>query len=206
MVVLLAIDPSTHTAGWAVFLNEGPGGPAEGGSPTSSSTAPSRDVPTSGQDSPAHRTASCPAHSQWQLVETGVIVAYDRSHRPDIKHRIKAIEGELDKTAFRWQPNEVAYGKPPQLQLPHQQEGMELLKQSLEQWARHHNLPIHCYSVREIRCALVGRANGAKQELVYAVMTRWGLLGEGKTTPEWNAIAVGDYHLGREEVTKRLEV
>ena len=173
---------------------------------TSPSTAPSGEDPTGGNDSPAHRVASCQAHSQWQLVETGVIVAYDRSLRPDIQHRIRAIEGELDKTALRWRPSAVAYGKPPQLQLPHQQESLELLKQSLEKWAQDHSLPIYCYPVREIRCALVGRANGAKQELVYAVMTRWGLLGEGKTTPEWNAIAVGDYHLGRAEVTERLEV
>ena len=43
--------------------------------------------------------------------------------------------------------------------------------------------------------ALSGRANASKDEMAYMIMTRWGLLGEGKSTHEWNAIAVGDYHL-----------
>ena len=61
--------------------------------------------------------------------------------------------------------------------------------------AREHKLRMCCYPHRDIRSALSGRPNAAKEELAYAVMTRWGLLGTGKSTYEWNAIAVGDYHL-----------
>ena len=66
-------------------------------------------------------------------------------------------------------------------------------------------MPFYPYSLREIRAAIIGRANSAREELAYAVMTRWGLLGEVKTTHEWNAIAVGDYHLARQELARRLE-
>ena len=202
MTVLLAIDPSTRTAGWAVFLTDNPeislctpSGTAEG----ASNHAQNNHV--SHAENPPGGT--CP-HRDWKLVETGVIIAYDRSHRSDIERRIAAIEEALDNTVDRWQPLVACYGKPPQLQLPQQQEGMEILRESLERWAGEHGLPIYCYPIREIRSALVGRPNGAKEELVYSVMTRWGLLGEGKTTQEWNAIAVGDCHLGR-QVAPALE-
>lgn len=195
MTVLLAIDPSTRTTGWAVFLTERNEGSLV--IPDSATPGGLNDNGASSNPQSEEKPAGICPHAHWKLVETGVIIAYDRSHRSDIERRIAAIEEELDKTTARWQPLEVAYGNPPQLQLPQQQEGMELLRHNLERWASGHNLPIYCYPIREIRTALVGRPNGAKQELVYSVMTRWGLLGEGKTTQEWNAIAVGDYHLGR---------
>ena len=47
-------------------------------------------------------------------------------------------------------------------------------------------------SLAAANTAALGRSKSAKEELAYAVMTRWGLLGELKTTHEWNAIAVGD--------------
>ena len=68
---------------------------------------------------------------------------------------------------------------------------------ALDRWSKGHGLPLYPYLIREIRTQLLGRSKSAKEELAYAVMTRWGLLGELKTTHEWNAIAVGDYHLGR---------
>lgn len=71
-----------------------------------------------------------------------------------------------------------------------------MLGRAMNLWARSHDLPLHSYPPREIRTSLIGRANAGKEELTYAVMTRWGLLGEEKTTQEWNAVAVGDYHLG----------
>ena len=193
--MLLAIDPSTRTTGWAVFLTDNPESSlhtSSGATPGASNHTQNNHVVHSGKPP----GGICP-HRDWKLVETGVIIAYDRSHRSDIDRRIAAIEEALDNTVERWQPLVACYGRPPQLQLPQQQEGMEILRESLERWAGDHSLPIYCYPIREIRSALVGRPNGAKQELVYSVMTRWGLLGESKTTQEWNAIAVGDYHLGR---------
>lgn len=197
--MLLAIDPSTRTTGWAVFLTDNPESLLR--TPSGAAERASTHAQNNHESHTEKRPGGIYPHRNWELVETGVIIAYDRSHRSDIKRRIAAIEEALDNTVDRWQPLVACYGRPPQLQLPQQQEGMEILRESLERWAGEHGLPIHCYPIREIRTALVGRPNVAKEELAYSVMTRWGLLGEGKTTPEWNAIAVGDYHLGRQVAT-----
>lgn len=136
------------------------------------------------------------AGPHWTLVETGVVAVHQRPQQADVAARIKIIEGKLDALKKTWGPDEIACGKPSPMQLPIQQEGIEMLGQALEQWAREHDLPLYCYPHRGIRVAISGRANAAKDEMAYSVMTRWGLLGEGKTTHELNAIAVGDYHLG----------
>jgi Holliday junction resolvasome RuvABC endonuclease subunit len=130
-------------------------------------------------------------------VETGVIVARDRARRLQVSQRIQAIRGELSRIAQEWGPHEVACGKPPALQLPFQRQGIEMLGTTLERWAEEFNLPLYCYLIREIRVATLGRASATREELAYAVMTRWGLLGMGKSSHEWCAIAVGDYHLVR---------
>ena len=95
--------------------------------------------------------------------------------------------------------------KPSVMQLPQQQAGVAMLSGALERWAQGHNLALNCYNLRDIRVAISGRANAAKDELAYGVMTRWGLLGEGKTTNEWNAIAVGDYHLRKQGMEAGVE-
>ena len=80
-----------------------------------------------------------------------------------------------------------------------------MLGRTMGLWAQSHDLPLSFYHPREIRTSLIGRANAGKEELTYAVMTRWGLVGEEKTTHEWNAVAVGDYHLGLEEAAGAQE-
>ena len=102
--------------------------------------------------------------------------------------------------ANSWRPHVVACGKPSVTQLPRQQEGIEMLTHTLKRWAQQRGLPLHSYPLRDIRAALLGRANAAWEELAYAVMTRWGLVGESKSAHEWNAIAVGDYHVGQCEL------
>lgn len=188
MVVLLAIEPSTRKMGWAIFSRE-----------------PSQQV----SDRPKYMEISNQQqenlplpHHEWKLAKTGVIVAHDRPRRVEVWERIKAIEIELDRMAKTWHPEEVACGKPSHIQLPYQREGAEMLNSTLYEWARVHKLPLFSYPVREIRTAILGRGNGGKEELTYVVMTRWGLLGEGKSTHEWNAIAVGDYHLVQRRMAK----
>ena len=192
MVVLLAIDPSTRELGWAVFSTEPLRQTSEGTTPKEMSIFSSNGQQKNGMQ----------LHPEWRLDETGIIIAHDRPRRVEVSERIKAIENELARMAEAYQLEEVACGKPSQLQLPYQREGVEMLDRTLCEWARARNLPLYSYPLREIRAAIVGRGNGAKEELAYAVMTRWGLLGEGKNTHEWNAIAVGDYHLGQRKAVK----
>ena len=139
-------------------------------------------------------------------METGVIIAHHRAWRVEVAARIKAIESELDNMVRKWHPRDVAFGKPPPLQLPQQQQGIDMLSRALELWAQGHYLPLYCYPIREMKVAILGRPTAAKEELAYAAMTRWGLLGEGKTTHEWTAIAVGDYHLGLKKTAAGIEI
>ncbi len=192
MVVLLAIDPSTRELGWAVFSSE----------PLRRDSEPTTLEEMSKFSSNGHQNNGIHPHPAWNLDETGIIIAHDRPRRVEVSERIKAIENELARMAEVYQFEEVACGKPSQLQLPYQREGVEMLDRTLYEWAQSCNLPLYSYSLREIRAAIVGRGNGGKEELAYAVMTRWGLLGEGKNTHEWNAVAVGDYHLGQRKAVK----
>ncbi len=185
--VLLAIDPSTKETGWAIFA----AGPSTGSKDLAERQSMSS-PPASMSGEEAAQT-----HPQWRLVETGTISTCPPLPRGDLAARIKAIEAELDRTVETWMPGEVACGKPSTMQLPSQQEGIEMLTRALERWAQNHDLPLYSYPLREIRVAISGRANAAKEELAYAVMTHWDLLGAKKTTHEWNAIAVGDYHLAQ---------
>ena len=190
MTVLLAIDPSTRETGLAIFSKgELAKGRAEPGASDETPSSPGKS-----------RDEMVQVHAPWKLVYTGVIVADRRPWRVEIPARIKGIESALDSIVEAWWSEEVVRGQPSPRQLPHHQEGIEALSRALERWTRGHNLPLYSHSLHEIREAIIGRASGAKEELAYAVMTRWGLLGEGKTTHEWNAIAVGDYHLGKLKV------
>ena len=129
------------------------------------------------------------------MVETGLIIAYHRATCVNLDERIAATRSQLDMVVAAWQPGEIACGMPTPLQLPSQQATGELLAAAMEEWSSHHHLPLFPYHLRDIRAGILGRGTAAKEELAYVVMTRWGLLGQGKTTHEWNAIAVGEYHL-----------
>ena len=187
MYVLLAINPGTREMGWAVFCGE-----------TTPDQVVRLDEASTGmaQRGPGQGPGNGAAHPLWRIMETGVIVAHQRPRMLDVSQRIKAMETELDRMAKLWHPAEVACGKPYGLQLPDPQQRVEMLTDTLEAWAGTHLLSLHSYSFKKIRDAISGRGGGTREELTYAVMTRWGLLGEEKTTSEWSAIAVGDYHLG----------
>lgn len=186
MNVIISIDPSTTVTGWAVFSHEHleyKEGVVE--------ALPAPIYPISPDQS-------------WLLVETGIIIADTRPKRVPVSERIHAIKDELTRIVDKWQPIEVACGKPAALQLPYQQQGIEMLGITIENWAVELDLSCHIYQLREVREAILGRATAAKEELAYAVMNRWGLLGIGKSSHEWCAIAVGDYHLARRKSESAL--
>ena len=194
MVVLLAINPSTRETGWAIFSGDSypnrPNGDAQWGDESA--------LPSSMQ--------MVQAHPHWQLVDTGVIIVHCRNRQIVVEERIKAIEAELDRILEMWRPQDVACGNPFFVQLSHQQEGLEVICHALKRWGRTRSLPIHSYSVQEIKSAILGWHNVAGEELTYAMMTRWGLLGKEKTTHELKAISVGDYHLVRQKMAPGIEI
>ena len=53
------------------------------------------------------------------------------------------------------------------------------------------------YTSQEVREAMTGHPNASRDQLAYAVMVSLGLIGQAKTTHEWEALAVGQYHLTR---------
>ena len=74
---------------------------------------------------------------------------------------------------------------------------LELLDIALAEWSQRHGLCLYTYTAQEVRLAIAGHPNASREQLAYAVMARLGLIGQGKTTHEWEAIAVGGYHLAR---------
>jgi Holliday junction resolvasome RuvABC endonuclease subunit len=101
----------------------------------------------------------------------------------------------LDELVARWQPGEVACCQPTGIgwRMP----ALDLLDAALARWSGRHRLCLFAYTAQEVRTAVAGHPNASRVDLGYAVMTRFGLIGQGKTTHEWEAIAVGDYHLSR---------
>ena len=74
---------------------------------------------------------------------------------------------------------------------------LDLLEAALADWSRRHRLCLYSYTAQEVRSAIAGHPNVSRDQLAYEVMVRLGLIGESKTTHEWEALAVGHYHLSR---------
>ena len=58
-------------------------------------------------------------------------------------------------------------------------------------------MAVYTYTAQEVRESMAGHPNASRDQLAYAVMACLGLIGQGKTTHEWEALAVGHYHLTR---------
>ena len=99
----------------------------------------------------------------------------------------------LDRLAARWQPGAVAYGQPAGIRWP--EPSLELLDGSLARWATDLHLPLFTYSGQEVRAAIARHSRVPQDQLAYAIMQRLRLIGARKSTPEWEALAVGYYHL-----------
>ena len=99
----------------------------------------------------------------------------------------------LDDLVAEWQPGTVAYSQPSGIHWP--VPALEFMEVALVTWAKRHGLDLYTYTAQEVRAAIAGHPNVSRDRLAYGVMARLALIGQRKTTHEWEAIAVGDYHL-----------
>ncbi len=127
-------------------------------------------------------------------VMTGVIGAGTK-RRTEAQVRVSRLVESLDLLVERWRPEEVTHSLPSGIRWP--VPALDLLSDSLAQWSRRHNLPVYAYTAQEVRESMAGHPNASRDQLAYAVMACLGLIGQGKTTHEWEALAVGHYHLTR---------
>ena len=127
-------------------------------------------------------------------IHSGLIQVPGR-RRLDAASRISRLLLELDRLVEQWRPEAVAHSRPSGIHwhVP----ALELLESSLLVWCRDRDLPLHAYTAQEVRGAATGHPNASRDQLAYAVMSRLGLIGQAKSTHEWEAIAVGQYHLAR---------
>jgi Holliday junction resolvasome RuvABC endonuclease subunit len=125
---------------------------------------------------------------------TGAIKVPSR-RRIDAEVRVKHLVKCLDDLVAQWDPAVVACCQPSGIgwRVP----ALELLDVALSNWSGRHRLCLYTYTSQEVRVAVAGHPNASRGDLGHAVMMRFGLIGQSKTTHEWEAIAVGNYHLRR---------
>ena len=109
--------------------------------------------------------------------------------------RIASLITELDRLAEDIHPEVVACCQPSGINwtVP----SIRLLEESLLNWSETRNIGFFSYTTQEIRAAIAGFANASPDRLGYAIMVRLGLIGQRRSTHEWEAVAVGYYHLSR---------
>ncbi len=129
-------------------------------------------------------------------VTTGVIGSGTK-RRTEAQVRVSRLVESLDLLVERWQPDEVTHSLPSGIRWP--VPALDLLSDNLVQWSRRHGLPMYAYTAQEVRESMAGHPNASRDQLAYAVMACLGLIGQSKTTHEWEALAVGHYHLTRGE-------
>ena len=127
-------------------------------------------------------------------IDTGVI-RLSRSRGLYAAERVSHLVECLDRLAARWQPGAVAYGQPAGIRWP--TPSLELLDASLARWATDRQLPLFTYSGQEVRAAIAHHSRVPQDQLAFAIMRRLRLIGVRKSTPEWEALAIGYYHLCR---------
>lgn len=123
---------------------------------------------------------------------SGVIKA-PSPRKSDVQTRVDHLIQCLDRLLVEWTPGAVAHSRPSGIHWP--VPALELLEAALAQWSNRHSLPLHAYTAQEVRSAIAGQPNASQDQLAFAVMERLGLIGLSKTAHEWEALAVGDYHL-----------
>ena len=133
--------------------------------------------------------------SSGDQVATGCIGVPGR-RRMDAQARLSHLIQGLDRLVEQWRPVAVAHSQPSGIHWP--MPALELLETALREWCQRHQLRLFAYSAQTVRAALTGHPNASREDLAYAVMSGMGLIGQGKTTHEWEAIAVGHYHLTRQ--------
>jgi Holliday junction resolvasome RuvABC endonuclease subunit len=129
-----------------------------------------------------------------QVKATGAVAVPSR-RRMNAASRVEHLIKSLDELVAQWQPDVVACCQPSGIgwRVP----ALELLDAALADWSRRHELCLYAYTPQQVRTAVAGHPNASRDQLGYAVMVRFGLIGQSKTTQEWEAIAVGYFHLTR---------
>jgi Holliday junction resolvasome RuvABC endonuclease subunit len=136
------------------------------------------------------------------VIDTGVI-RLSRSRTLHAAERVRHLVESLDRLSARWQPGAVAYGQPAGIRWP--APALELLDGSLTHWATDRQLPLFTYSGEEVRVAIARHSRVPQDQLAYAIMRRLRLIGARKSTPEWEALAIGYYHLCRMGAKARVD-
>ena len=126
------------------------------------------------------------------LVETTGVIKAPAPRRHDAASTVHYLLTKLDGLVEQWRPDVLTHSRPSGIHWP--VPALDLLETELAQWARRHRLPLHSYTAQEVRSA-----NASQDQLAYASMEQLGLIGQSKTTHEWEALAVGYYHLQRTE-------
>ncbi len=106
-----------------------------------------------------------------------------------IAHQLDA----LSAVAVRWQAVWAARSRADGINW--QAPGLERLDVALHIWADRLGIPLSGYTTQEVRAAVAGQPNASRDAVCYAIMRLLGLIGQSRATAEWEAIAVGCYHL-----------
>ncbi len=129
-----------------------------------------------------------------QVIESGVTgLSTRRKVEPEV--RVTHLLQSLDELADKWEPQIIALCQPSGINWP--VPALDLLVTSLIQWSATRDLPQFSYTAQEVRTAIAGHPNASRDQLGYATMLLLGLIGQGRSTHEWEAIAVGHHHLTR---------
>jgi Holliday junction resolvasome RuvABC endonuclease subunit len=125
------------------------------------------------------------------VIESGVTgLSTRRKLEPEV--RVAHLVQSLDELADRLGPQSVALCQPSGINWP--VPALDLLVSSLAEWSAGRGLPQFSYTAQEVRTSIAGHPNASRDQLGYATMLLLGLIGQGRSTHEWEAIAVGHYH------------
>jgi Holliday junction resolvasome RuvABC endonuclease subunit len=138
------------------------------------------------------RESSWAVFHEGKVEDTGVVGMRTRQ-RLDPKVRIAHLLSALEELAAIWHPQTIVLSKPSGINWP--VPALDLLDDRICRWSSGRGGGLAAYTAQEVRAAIAGHPNASKDQLGYAIMLKLGLIGQGRTTHEWEAIAVGHYHL-----------
>ena len=127
-----------------------------------------------------------------RLIRTGVVISPKRTGLKG-RDRTADLIAELDLLAENNHPKAVACCQPSGINwaVP----SIRLLEDSLLCWSQTRTIGFFTYTTQEIKAAIARFANASADRLGYAIMVRLGLIGQKMSNHEWEAVAVGYYHL-----------
>ncbi len=132
-----------------------------------------------------------PSHGGLPLA-TGIIKV-PSSRKSCAKYRIKALLLELDELSEQWMPGVLVHTRPTRIRWP--VPALNLLEERLRHWANARGIDLCAYPAQQVWTAIGGSPSSSKNDLAYAVMERLELIGRSKSSREWEAVAVGYFHL-----------